>query len=144
MSFQERDCFQPQGADQTRRTALLATVVRADRINQVDKTEFFTEVNHPLQVGVLNVLEGEVKNLHVHPSIGGEQNLQEFWLVLTGTVTLILSDSSGIIETRLGGGDLALIHGGPHGLKAETDSRILVVKQGEGVLPEKNFLRPRV
>ena len=117
----------------------LGCVLSLDRLPNLEKTSFITNPEYGLQVGIVPLIKGNTKKLHVHPSIKGD-NLQKIWLVLKGKVLLKLQDKDKSYQVREVTKD-GLVHivGGPHALEAVEDSVIVLIKQGEGVIPLKKL-----
>lgn len=126
---------------------LLATIIRRVMGYQLG-VSFPSKSSDQLQVGLLSHHAGHAVKPHRHPPqmrtiVGTEEAL----IVMSGSVTLTLYNSAGIEEAvrRLGPGDIAVLHGGGHGLYVDEDSEIVEIKQGPyyGALIDKVLIEPK-
>lgn len=133
-SFLENDVYGEDGI------ALASIIdISIKHIDDINSTIFFTNHEHPLQVGVVPLKLGDTKAVHTHPSRTGVNNLQEICIVLRGRVAVLLVDDEKLLRKELYSGNLVHIYGGPHGFEALEDSLLLLLKQGEGDVSEKKF-----
>jgi len=110
---------------------ILAIVVRSNPLPE--KTEFLTEPEFNLQAGFVVCPTGEEIPRHVHHPL--ERHIvgtSEVLIVKQGTCELdVYSEDQELQATReLREGDVALLIGGGHGVRAIEDTVFFEVKQG--------------
>ena len=117
----------------------LAIVVRHG--HSVDKYNFATARESPLQLGVTFYRAGDQVPAHGHhPRLLGTRDCQELLLVVEGgiEVALIRNDASVVTVVRLGPGEAILLQQGAHAVRCLADTRLLEVKQGPYVSPDQD------
>lgn len=129
--------------DDTMSIDLLAVIVRADYSTVVPGTEFCTEPENPLQVGVISRKGGSNVEPHKHKNQYREINVtHEVLFIRRGIVFITIYDHANREVTRvtLGDGDVILLMSG-HSLEFVDDSEIVEVKQGPYTGQDKQFIR---
>lgn len=123
--------------------SLIAIILRGSYEGK--DTEFITDMENPLQVGVLNHPKGGEIKPHVHKALLRSISLtQEVLHIERGVVEISFYDDSGayIGSYVLNRDDTVILISGGHGLKMLQDAKILEVKQGPylGVDEDKSLL----
>jgi hypothetical protein len=126
----------------THNNKTLAIVIRANC--EVEKTEFFSPDDFPLQMGMHNRKANDKVPAHRHKPFKQLENLpvQEFFYVIEGKVKVVLYHNKQPHETIiLKKGDMALLNCG-HEFTFLEQTRIVEIKQGpyRGREQEKEFL----
>jgi hypothetical protein len=110
---------------------LVAIIVRAN--HPVKNLEFFTEEQHPLQVGMHDKPAGLKLAPHVHLSNTKViTEIDEVLYVVSGKIrtTFYTVDGDKIDEAILGAGDFVIQLSQGHGVDILEDAKIFEVKQG--------------
>lgn len=94
--------------------------------------KFFTADTLPLQVGVLTYPASHVIARHRHrPHQRQITGTPEVIIVQEGTLTLQFYSTPDTVQAvELAVGDIAILYAGGHGFVANTDVRVLEIKQG--------------
>ncbi len=117
---------------------LYALVVRA--AESPDATTFFTQHEHPLQLGLIVHPAGHTIPPHTHRPVARTlAGTSEVLVLRSGTCEMdIYDDHDVLVETvTLGAGDVALLLCGGHGFRMTEDTVILEVKQGPYAGPDE-------
>lgn len=111
---------------------LLALVIR--QIHEVTDTEFFTNPEDILQLGMIQVTRDRQIMRHRHNNLQRRtEGTSEVLLILEGKVNLQVYslNSDTLIESiDLIQGDLVILVAGGHSFTSETESKMLEVKNG--------------
>jgi len=111
---------------------VLALLIRSSV--KVDKTEFFSPQDYPLQVGIHRRNEGDEFAPHIHKPVERTiHTTQEMLYVKMGKIRIVFIDEQGnpLKMKILNEGDMILFVEGGHGIKVlEDNTEILEVKQG--------------
>lgn len=103
--------------------------------------QFISDLNEPLQIGFVQYEEGQKVERHYHPDIKRviHENQEVLYVQQGGGVITIYDDAGNVAgERQFAAGDLvAFIHGG-HKLEFFKETRVIQVKQGPYVGPERD------
>jgi hypothetical protein len=113
--------------------------------SDMEKTEFLTPEDYPLQLGILKYGNGAVVKPHIHKTFEKVINKrQEVLLIQKGKIEASFYTNGGkkIASTVLNQGDVLFLADGGHGFKMLEDAKIIEVKQGpyDGVERDKEML----
>ena len=114
--------------------------------NAKSKTEFVTESDHSIQVGILHRPNGTVINAHQHlPTQKTVTGCQEVLIVRSGSIKVDIYCPDKILRNTLwlGAGDTYVQYYGGHEFTFQADTQFLEIKQGPYAPSDKVFFDPR-
>lgn len=117
----------------------LAIVIRQG--SSSSKYNFPTDPKGSLQLGVTFYRDGDVVTPHAHHIRHlASRDCQEFILVQSGEleVSVFRDDGTALAQFILVAGESVLFQNGAHALRCHGDTRILEVKQGPYISPERD------
>lgn len=114
--------------------------------NSKHKTEFVTEPDHSIQVGLLHRPADSVVEAHQHlPVQKTVSGCQEVLYIKSGNVHVDVYDpEKNFVETvQIGAGDTYIQFYGGHRFRFLTDTQFIEIKQGPFTPADKVFFDPR-
>ena len=125
---------------------LVSIITHTPHDSDKDKTEFITDPNQSIQVGVLHRSAGKVVEAHQHlPSQRTVVGTQEVLIITSGMMHVDIYDlNKQFIATRvLRMNDIFIQYHGGHSFHFMTDVRLVEIKQGPYAPSDKVFFDPR-
>ncbi|MEM2890628.1 MAG: hypothetical protein QW358_04775 [Candidatus Hadarchaeum sp.] len=108
---------------------------------EMDGVNFFTPEDNPLQLGVLKYEKGVEIRPHVHKnSVKTIKKIQEVLHIMYGKIEASFYNITGekVGSSILNVGDTILLLDGGHGFRILENSKILEIKQGPYLGPDKD------
>lgn len=125
---------------------VLATIIYGTPNDNADtKTEFVTQPDHSIQVGILHRPNGTVIKAHQHlPTQKTVSGCQEILFVRSGQiqVDIYCPDKNLVSQVIIGAGDTYIQYHGGHEFIFQANTQFLEIKQGPYTPSDKVFFNP--